>query len=85
MSGPLVPLACCDLSLTALSFVLFIAPAAAVAAAAAARQFCRPLGIPVIINDRVDVALAAGETECVCRGGGCGWGRGVWGAGATCG
>jgi hypothetical protein len=24
-------------------------------------QFCRPKGIPVIINDRVDVALAAGR------------------------
>lgn len=23
-------------------------------------QLCRPLGIPVIINDRVDVAIAAG-------------------------
>lgn len=23
-------------------------------------QFCRPKGVPVIINDRVDVAIAAG-------------------------
>jgi thiamine monophosphate synthase len=28
-------------------------------------QFCRPKGIPVIINDRVDVAIAAGaNTPC---------------------
>jgi hydroxymethylpyrimidine kinase/phosphomethylpyrimidine kinase/thiamine-phosphate diphosphorylase len=32
---------------------------AAVPAAAAALQLCRPLGVPVIINDRVDVAIAA--------------------------